>query len=159
MSDQVRIEFKELVDALNPLKGLKVLGVLEGPPTRSFPLRELVEELSRRGIVEVEGYRDISISGLKIKDLGWIIFHCKSGDIPDDFAVALGGDDAWDRLRKSAETLSRKTKITFTYALSAILHGIQGIYIDKGEDIYIIDVEEVADETADWLPEFFQIIN
>lgn len=157
MSVQVRVEFKDIINALNPLKGLKVVGLLEGPPTRSFPLKEFVEELIRKGIVEVEGYRDITIAGFRAARDIWIIFHCKGGDIPDDFAIALKGADSWNRLKNAAEKLSRITKLTFTHAFSAILHGVQVIYIDKGEATYIIDVEEVADETVNWLPEFFQV--
>ena len=157
MSDQVRIEFKDIVNALSSLKGLKVIGLLEGPPTRSFPLKEFVEELVRKRIVEVEGYRDTTIVGFKVSENIWIVFHCKSGDIPDDFVMALEGADSWSKLKVAAEELSKITKITFTHVFSAILHGIQGVYIDKGEDIYVVDVEEVADETVNWLPEFFQV--
>ncbi len=155
MSDQVRVEFNEIVDALKPLEGVKVIGILEGPPTRSFPFKELVEMLMTYPSANVEKYRDIVILGVKSPS-STMVFHCKYDKIPDDFAVAFRGD-VWDLLVRAASNLSKITKITFTAVLSAILHGIQGVYIDKAEEIYEIELEEVADEIVDWLPEFFQV--
>ncbi len=155
MSDQVRIEFSKIVEALRPLEGIKVVGVLEGPPTRNFPFKELVELIMAYPSSNTEKYRELLIVGVKTSS-STMVFHCKYDGIPDDFAVAFRGD-VWDLLVKSASNLSKATKVTFTIVLSAILHGIQGVYIDKGIEIYEIDVEEVADEIVDWLPEFFQV--
>ncbi len=155
MSDQVRIEFDEIVRALKPLEGIEVIGILEGPPTRSFPFKELVEMLMTFPSASVEKYRDILVLGVKTPS-STMVFHCKYDSIPDDFAVAFKGD-VWSILVKAASNLSKATKITFTIVLSALLHGIQGVYIDRGEEVYEIIVEEVADEVVDWLPEFFQV--
>ncbi len=155
MSDQIRIEFNEIIEALKPLDNIKVIGVLEGPPTRSFPFKELVEMLMTYPSANVEKYRDLLILGVKTPS-STMVFHCKYNQIPDDFAIAFKGD-VWDLLVKAASNLSKATKITFTIVLSAILHGIQGVYIDKAEEIYGIELEEVADEIVDWLPEFFQV--
>ncbi len=157
MSSQVRVSFNDIIQALKPLNGLKVTGVLDGPPTRYFPFKEFVEFLRDKGLLTVEGYRDILVGALRVERYGWIVFHCKYGDIPDDFAIAFKGNNSWELLVNATSNLSRLTKITFTEALSAILHGIQGVYLDKGSEVYEIVIDEVADETVNWLPEFFEV--
>lgn len=155
MSDQVRIGFNEIIEALRSLDKVEVVGVLEGPPTRSFPFKELVEILMTYPFTNVEKYRDLLILGIKTPS-HTMVFHCKYNQIPDDFAVAFKGD-VWDLLVEAASKLSRITKVTFTVILSAILHSIQGVYIDKTVEVYEIELEEVADRVVDWLPEFFQV--
>ncbi len=155
MSDQVRIEFNQIVEALRPLEGIKVIGILEGPPTRNFPFKELVELIMTYPSSNTEKYRELLIVSIKTPS-STMVFHCKYDRIPDDFAIAFKGD-VWGLLVKAASNLSKVTKITFTVVLSAILHGIQGVYIDKELEVYEIDLEEVADEIVDWLPEFFQV--
>ncbi len=157
LSSQVRVNFTDIVEALKPLNGLKVTGVLDGPPTRYFPFKEFVGFLRDKGLLSIESYRDILVGALRIEEYGWIVFHCKYGDIPDDFAISFMGYDSWERLISATSNLSKLTKITFTEALSAILHGIQGVYLDKGVEVYEVVVEEVADETVNWLPEFFEV--
>ncbi len=157
MSDQVRIGFNQIVEALRPLEGIKVIGVLEGPPTQNFPFKELVELIMTYPSSNVEKYHELLIVSIKTLS-STLVFHCKYDRIQDDFAIAFRGD-VWDLLVKAASNLSKVTKITFTVALSAMLHGVQGVYIDKNLETYEIGVEEVADEIVDWLPEFFQVTN
>jgi len=158
MSIQVAIRYDDLYRILEPLRGIKLRGSIQGKPLSKFPLRELVEMLSEKHLGREE-YRGHLVIGLRINTSN-IYVVCHFGlEEPDDFCIGLEGDKVWERISRVASKLSKLIGESYTLTLSAIVHAIQGIVSSEEEEIEeISDPDQIVEELLIWLPEYVQVV-
>ena len=158
MPVQVTIRYDDLYRALEPLRGIKLRGSVQGKPLSKFPLRELVEMLSNRYLGREE-YRGHLVIGLRINDSNkYVICHFGLEE-PDDFCIGLEGENVWERISQAANELSKLIGESYTLILSAIVHAIQGIISGEEEEVEeISDPDQVVEELLVWLPEYVQVV-
>ncbi|ABM80612.1 hypothetical protein [Hyperthermus butylicus] len=158
MSMQVTVKYDEVREALQTLTGLKLRGNISGPPTSRLPLRRIVEDAMKPRIAAVEEYRGSRIVAVKIDDSLYLVCHFGL-DQPDDFCIALEGENAWQRVAEAADKLSRKMNESYTLTLSAIIHALQGIITGEEEEVEeITDPDQVIEELLTWLPEYIAVV-
>jgi len=157
VSMQITVKYDDVRKALEPLVGIKLRGNISGPPTSKLPLRRIVEDALKEHIQSIEEYRGSRIVAVRIADDLWLLCHF-STDQPDDFCLALEGENVWERVAEAANKLSRLTKESYTVILSAIVHALQGIITGEEEEVEeISDPDQVIEELLTWLPEYIAI--
>lgn len=157
MSMQVSVKYDDVYNALEPLRGIKLRGSIQGPPLSKLPLREIVEKGLGHAVVNSEEYRGSRIVGVKITEKLYLACHFGTEE-PDDFCVALEAEDAWKRVADAADKLSRLMKESYTLTLSAILHALQGVISGEEEEVEeISDPDQVIEELLTWLPEYVAV--
>ncbi|AEM39320.1 hypothetical protein Pyrfu_1462 [Pyrolobus fumarii 1A] len=156
MSAEIRAKYDDVYKALEPLRGLNLLGTLNGPPTNRFPLRELVEKLSNEFIEDTE-YRGHRIVVFPLANNRIVICHFGLEEA-DDFCICVEGENAWKRIHEATVKLSKLFKESYTLMLQAIVHALQGmITAEEGAKEKIEDPDEVIEELLTWLPEYVAI--
>ncbi len=157
MSMKITVKYDDVYKALEPLRGIKLRGSVQGAPISRFPLRDLIEYGLKDKIVGIEEYRDVRVVGVGIRDSLYLI--CNFGlEQPDDFCVAVEASNAWERICNSAIGLSKLTGESYTLMLSAIVHALQGIVSAEEEEVEeISDPDQVIEELLTWLPEYIAI--
>ncbi len=159
MSMRVTVRYNDVYKALEPLRGLKLLGVIPGPPTSRIPLAKIYESLIKSAEVGREEYRGTRITAARVDDETFIVCHFGLEE-PDDFCVVVGGEKAWDRILEAADKLSRLTNESYTLTIAAILHSLQGIiHGEEGEVEEITDPDQVIEELLTWLPEYIAVVD
>jgi hypothetical protein len=159
MSMQVTVKYSDVYRALEPLRGLKLRGSVHGPPTSRFPLRELVDNALSTSILGVEEYRSSRIVGVRITPVLHLLCHFGLEE-PDDFCVAVEGDNPWKRVTDAALQLSKLTRESYTVILSAIVHAIEGVVSAEEEEVEeISDPDQVIEELLTWLPEYITVVD
>ena len=154
---QVTVKYDDVYEALEPLKGIRLRGSINGPPTQRLPLREIIEKGMSDRVVASEEYRGSRIVAVKISDKLYLVCHFGLEE-PDDFCIAIEGENAWDKIASVADKLSRLTRESYTPILSAIVHALQGIIsAEEGEVEEITDPDQVIEELLTWLPEYIAI--
>jgi len=154
---QVSVKYDDVYNALEPLRGIKLRGSIQGPPLSKLPLREIVEKGLGHAIVDTEEYRGSRVVGVRITEKLYLACHFGTEE-PDDFCVALEAEDAWKRVSDTADKLSRLMKESYTLTLSAIIHALQGIISSEEEEVEeISDPEQVIEELLTWLPEYVAV--
>jgi len=154
---QVTVKYNDVYEALEPLKGLRLRGSINGPPTQRLPLREIIEEGIGDKVVAAEEYRGSRIVAARISDDLYLVCHFGLEE-PDDFCIAIEGENAWEKIASVADKLSRLTRESYTPILSAIIHALQGIIsAEEGEVEEITDPDQVIEELLTWLPEYIAI--
>ena len=158
MSMQVTVRYDDVYNALEPLRGIKLRGTISGPPTSKLPLDRIYERFLRQGELDREEYRGVRVTGVKVDDKLYLACHFKLEEGPDDFCIAIEADDAWTRLTRAADQLSRLTNESYTLTLAALIHALQGIIHGEEEEIEeITDPDQVIEELLTWLPEYIAI--
>ncbi len=156
MSYQVTVKYQDVYRVLEPLRGLKLRGSIQGAPVSKFPLRLLVEALRDR-VIGSEEYRDSRVTGIRLDQHTVLVCHFGL-DQPDDFCIALEDGDAWERLTRAAHELSKLTRESYTLTLAAIVHALQGIVSGEEEEVEAIeDPDQVIEELLTWLPEYISV--
>lgn len=158
MAVQVTIKYDDLYRILEPLRGIKLRGSIQGRPLSKFPLREFIEMLSDKYLGKEE-YRGHVVVGLRIDATSkYVICHFGLEE-PDDFCIALEGDNVWERISHVAGELSKLIGESYTLILSAIVHAIQGVISSEEEEIEeISDPDQIVEELLVWLPEYVQVV-
>ncbi len=156
MSSEIRVKYDDVYNALEPLRGLKLLGTLNGPPTNKFPLHEFIEKLKNEFIEDTE-YRGHRIIVLPLSANRIVVCHFGLEE-PDDFCICVEGENAWQRINDSVAKLSKLFKESYTLMLQALIHALQGmITAEEGAKEEIRDPDEVLEELLTWLPEYVAI--
>ncbi len=154
---QVTVKYNDVYEALELLKGLRLRGSINGPPTQRLPLREIIEKGMGDKVVAAEEYRGSRIVAVRIGDKLYLVCHFGLEE-PDDFCIAIEGENAWEKITSVADKLSRLTRESYTPILSAIVHALQGIIsAEEGEVEEITDPDQVIEELLTWLPEYIAI--
>ncbi len=157
MSYNVTVSYGEVLDALKGLVGLRLQGSIYGPPTSKFPLRTVVENAMKEHIIGVEEYQDVKIVGVGVEEGLHLLCHFNKSE-PDDFCLAVRGDNPWSRVVEAAARLSKATRASYTALLSAVLHALQGIVSGEEEGVEeITDPDQVIEELLTWLPEYISV--
>lgn len=160
VSYRVTVSYEEVSRALSVLVGLRLRGSIQGPPLSKLPLRRIVENAMREHIIGTEEYRDIVVMGVDAGGGLHLVCHFNRGDNPDDFCVALEGDNPWKRVLDAAAKLSKATNASYTELLSGIVHALQGIVSGHEEEVEeITSSDEVLEEFLTWLPEYISVVD
>ncbi|NPA05287.1 MAG: hypothetical protein GXO09_04265 [Crenarchaeota archaeon] len=157
MSMSVEVKYDDIYEALKPLVGIRLSGSIQGKPISKFPLRELAENLKHIRLA-LEEYRGHRIEAFRLKKD--IDMACHFGlEEPDDFCIALVGEEPWNKLVEAANKISKLTNASYTLILSAIIHAIQGIISSEEEEVEeITDPDQVLEELLVWLPEYIKVV-
>jgi len=156
VSSEIRVKYDDVYNALEPLRGLRLLGTLNGPPTNKFPLQDLIMKLGSEFIEDVE-YRGHRVVVLPLSGNRVVICHFGLEE-PDDFCICVEGERAWERINESASRLSKLFKESYTLMLQALVHALQGmITAEEGAKERVEDPDEVLEELLTWLPEYVAI--
>jgi len=154
---QVSVRYDDVYNALEPLRGIKLRGSIQGPPLSKLPLHEIVEKGLGHAVVDSEEYRGSRVVGVRITEKLYLVCHFGTEE-PDDFCVALEAENAWERIADAADKLSRLMKESYTLTLSAIVHALQGIISSEEEEVEeISDPDQVIEELLTWLPEYIAV--
>lgn len=154
---QVTVKYNDVYEALEPLRGLKLRGSINGPPTQRIPLRRIIETGMKDKIIASEEYRGSRIIAVRVDNNLYLVCHIGIEE-PDDFCVVIEGENAWKRIMDAADKLSRLTRESYTPMLSAIVHALQGIIsAEEGEVEEITDPDQVIEELLTWLPEYIAL--
>jgi len=154
---QVTVKYDDLYKALEPLRGIKLQGTISGPPTSRLPLRKIAEKGLAHLRVAEEEYRGVRIEAYRLDEKTYLVCHFGLEE-PDDFCIAVEGENAWGRIAEAASAVSRLTNESYTLTLASIIHALQGIIHGEEEEIEeISDPDQVIEELLTWLPEYIAV--
>ena len=156
MTFKITISYNDLYNTLKPLEGVKLHGGLSGPPSTRFPLRNLIELISREHL-DVEEHRAIRITSIKLKENMYVICHFNLEE-PDDFCICVEGLNVWNTIKSIAFKLSKLSHVSYIELLSALIHAIYGVIsAEEGEVEEIASADQIIEELLTWLPEYIAV--